>query len=104
MKTCRDVEARRMAVNCFELERQLPRPTKSKKTLGSPLDGGKVRKMKKLGFFSFWRIFVKWVWAAVMPKGFWVKPKLKLKKACDVGPAEGSELDFGSVSDFQVGS
>jgi hypothetical protein len=41
---------------------------------GSPLDGGKVRKMKKLGFFSFWRIFVKWVWAAVKPKGFQRSP------------------------------
>jgi hypothetical protein len=29
----------------------------------------------------------KWVWAAVKPKGFWVKSKLKLMKACDVGPA-----------------
>ena len=52
MKTCRDVEARRMAVNCFELERQPPRLTKSKKMPGSPLDGGKVRKMKKLGFLA----------------------------------------------------
>jgi hypothetical protein len=99
MKTCRDVEAGRMAVDCFELERQPPRPTNSKMTSGSPLDGGKVRKMKKGGFFSFWRLLVKWVRAAVKPK-FRVKPKLKPKKTCEVGPAEleldsGSELDFG---------
>ena len=48
-------------------------------------------------------------WVAVKPKGFWVKSKLKLMKACDVGPAKGlelvsesgqvsrSDLDFGSV-------
>ena len=97
MKSCRDVEAGRMEVNCFELERQAPRPTKPKKTPGLSLGGGKVRKMKKLGFLSFWRIFVKWVWAAVKPKGFRVKSKLKLEKACDVGPAKGSELGSGSV-------
>jgi hypothetical protein len=66
MKTCRDVEVGRMAVDCFELERQPPRSTKM--TSGSPLDSGKVRKMKKGGFFSFWRLLVKWVWAAVKPK------------------------------------
>jgi hypothetical protein len=96
MKSCRDVEAGRMVMNCFELERQAPRPTKPKKTPGLSLGGGKVRKMKKLGFLSFWRIFVKWVWAAVKPKGFRVKSKLKLVKACDVGPAKGSKLDSGS--------
>jgi hypothetical protein len=59
MKSCRDVKARRMAVNCFELEKQPPSPTKSKKTLGLSLDGGKVRKTKRFGFFSFWRLFMK---------------------------------------------
>ena len=91
MKSCRDVEARRMAVNCFKLERQAPRPMKPKKSPGLSLGGSNVRKTKKLGFLSFWRIFVKWVWAAVKPKGFRVKSKLKL-----VGPAKGSDLDSGS--------
>ena len=51
---------------------------------------------------------MKWVWAAVKPKGFRVKPKLKLKKAWEVRPAEGSELDSGSVQvsrlDHSLGS
>ena len=72
------------------------RLTKWKKTPGSFLNGSKIRKMKKLGFLKWVRAAVKWVWAAVKPKGFWVKYKLKLKKACDVGPAEGSELESGS--------
>jgi hypothetical protein len=33
----------------------------------------------------------------VKPKGFRVKSKLKLKKTCDVRPAEGSKLESGLV-------
>ena len=92
MKSCRDIEAERMAVNCFEFVRLAPRPMKPKKLFGLSLGGSKVRKTKKFGFLSFRRIFVKWVWVVVKPKGFRVKSKLKL-----VGPAKGSELDSKSI-------
>jgi hypothetical protein len=61
VESCRDVEAGRMVVNCFKLERQQPKLTKTKMKPGLSLGGGKVRKTKKLGFFCFWRKFMKWV-------------------------------------------
>jgi hypothetical protein len=102
MKSCGDVEAGRMAKNCFELERQAPRPMKPKKTHGLSLGSSKVRKMKKLGFLSFWRIFVKWIWAAVKPRGFRVKSKLKLVKACDVGRLKGQSWIPGQIFPIQI--
>ena len=51
VESCRDVKAGTMVVNCFELERQQPKLTKTKMKPGSSLGGGKVRKTKKLGFF-----------------------------------------------------
>jgi hypothetical protein len=102
METCRDVDDGRMAVNCFELERQPPRSTKMH---GSSVGDDGVRTAKKLGFSRFWRIFVKRVWAALKPNGFRVKSKLKMafsnRGPYVCGPNPGSDQAYGSDQSYK---